>query len=70
MIVFMIDISNNAILSLIPFINFSMIFTDVTNNNLNILYLILMLISTIVIITIVITYIIRQYKSEKILFNE
>ena len=70
MIVFMIDISNNAILSLIPFINFSMIFTDVTNNNLNILYLILMFISTIVIITIVITYIIRQYKSEKILFNE
>ena len=39
MIVFMIDISNNAILSLIPFINFSMIFTDVTNNNLNIFYL-------------------------------
>ncbi len=70
MIVFMIDISNNAILSLIPFINFSMIFTEVTNNNLNILYLILMFISTIVIITIVITYIIRQYKSEKILFNE
>ena len=70
MIVFMIDISNNAILSSIPFINFSMIFTDVTNNNLNILYLILMFISTIVIITIVITYIIRQYKSEKILFNE
>ena len=70
MIVFMIDISNNAILSLIPFINFSMIFTDVTNNDLNILYLILMFISTIVIITIVITYIIRQYKSEKILFNE
>ena len=70
MIVFMIDISNNAILSLIPFINFSMIFTDVTNNNLNILYLILVFISTIVIITIVITYIIRQYKSEKILFNE
>ena len=70
MIVFMIDISNNAILSLTPFINFSMIFTDVTNNNLNILYLILMFISTIVIITIVITYIIRQYKSEKILFNE
>ena len=70
MIVFMIDISNNAILSLIPFINFSMIFTDVTNNNLNILYLILMFISTIVIITIVITYIIREYKSEKMLFNE
>ncbi len=70
MIVFMIDISNNAILSLIPFINFSMIFTDVTNNNLNILYLILMIISTIVIITIVTAYIIKQYKSEKVLFNE
>lgn len=70
MIVFMIDISNNALLSLIPFINFSMIFTDVTNNNLNIFYLILMLLSTIAIITIVITYIIKQYKSEKILFNE
>ena len=66
----MIDISNNAILSLIPFINFSMIFTDVINNNLNIFNLILMFISTIIIITIVIAYIIKQYKSEKILFNE
>ena len=70
MIAFMIDISNNAILSLIPFINFSMIFTDVINNNLNIFNLILMFISTIIIITIVIVYIITQYKSEKILFNE
>ena len=70
MIAFMIDISNNAILSLIPFINFSMIFTDVINNNLNIFNLILMFISTIIIITIVIAYIIKQYKSEKILFNE
>lgn len=69
MIVFMLDITNNAILSVIPFVNFSIIFTDIANGNLNIFYLILMFISTIIIIILVIYYIIKQYKSEKVLFN-
>ena len=63
MIAFMLNISNNWLLSIIPFINFSIIFTDITNGNLNILHLILMFISTIIIIIIVTYYIIKQYKS-------
>ena len=69
MIAFMLNISNNWLLSIIPFINFSIIFTDITNGNLNILHLILMFISTIIIIVIVTYYIIKQYKSEKVLFT-
>lgn len=69
MIAFMLNISNNWLLSIIPFINFSVIFTDITIGNLNILHLILMLISTILIIVIVTYYIIKQYKSEKVLFT-
>ena len=69
MIAFMLNISNNWLLSIIPFINFSIIFTDITNGNLNILHLILMFISTIIIIIIVTYYIIKQYKSEKVLFT-
>ena len=69
MIVFLINIPNNALLSIIPFINFSMNFTDVANGNINILYLTLMFISTILIIVLVIYYIIKQYKSEKVLFS-
>lgn len=69
MIVFLLNISNNAILSMIPFVNFSVIFTDVANNNINILYIILMFISTIIFIAIIIKCIIKQYTSEKVLFN-
>lgn len=69
MIAFMLNISNNWLLSITPFINFSIIFTDITNGNLNILHLILMFASTIIIIVIVIYYIIKQYKSEKVLFT-
>ncbi len=70
MIVFLLNISNNAFLSMIPFVNFSIIFSDVANNNINILYVILMFISTIIFITIIIKCIIKQYTSEKVLFNK
>ena len=69
MIAFMLNISSNWLLSIIPFINFSIIFTDITNGNLNILNLILMFTSTILIIILVIYYIIKQYKSVKVLFT-
>ena len=69
MIVFMLNITNNWLLSIIPFINFSVIFTDIANGNLNIFYLILMFVSTLIIIIAVIYYIVKQYKSEKVLFN-
>lgn len=70
MIVMLLNISNSLILSIIPFVNFSMIFDDVINNNINVLYIIAMFVSTIIYIIIVINYIIKQYTSEKVLFSK
>lgn len=69
MIAFMIKISSSALLSLVPFLNFALLFTDITAGNVNYLYIFLMLVSTIVIICLVLGIIIKQYKSEKILFT-
>lgn len=69
MIAFILDINNNAILSIIPFVNFTMIFQDVSNGTINYFYILLMIISTVVFIGIVIYYIIKQYTSEKVLFT-
>ena len=69
MIAFMIGLTTTNIYALIPFLNFTLIFTDITSGNINYLHIALMLISTIVIITIVLKVIIKQYKSEKVLFN-
>ena len=69
MIAFMINIQTTNILALIPFINFTLIFTDITNGNIDYLNIFLMLLSTIVIIAVVLSIIIKQYKSEKVLFN-
>ena len=68
MIAFMVGITTTPLLSIIPFLNFTTIFTDITAGNINILNILLMLISTIIYISIVFVYIIKQYKSEKILF--
>ena len=69
MIAFMINIQTTNILALIPFINFTLIFTDITNGNIDYLNIFLMLLSTIVIIVAILSIIIKQYKSEKVLFN-
>lgn len=69
MIAFFINIKTNALISIIPFLNFTQIFNDVNGGTVNILNIALMAISSIVYITIIIWYIIRQYKSETILFN-
>ena len=69
MIAFMINIQTTNILALIPFINFTLIFTDITSGNIDYLNIFLMLLSTIVIIAVVLSIIIKQYKSEKVLFN-
>ena len=67
MIAFLINLKTNALLSLVPFLNFTLIFTDITKGSINYTNILLMLISTIAIICIVLGIIIRQYKSEKIL---
>lgn len=69
MIAFMMEVKSSRILSMIPFINVTTVFTDLTNGIVDWLNIALMFISTIVVIVIVLWLIIRQYKSEKILFT-
>ena len=68
MIAFMMGITTTPILSVVPFINFTLIFTDINNGKIDLLNIALMAVSTIIYITLVFTYIIKQYKSEKVLF--
>ena len=68
MIAFMMGVQASPILSIIPFLNFTVIFTDISNGKIDLLNIVLMAISTIVYITIVLKVIIKQYKSEKVLF--
>lgn len=68
-VAFMVEIKTSALLSLVPFLNYTLLFTDITNNTVNYVNIILMFISTIVIIAVVLYIIIKQYKSEHILFT-
>ena len=68
MIAYFANVSSSVVLSLIPFLNYSLIFTDVANNKVDVLEISLMLISTIILTTIILYIIIKQYKSEKVLF--
>ena len=70
MIAFMMGITTTPILSIVPFLNFTLIFTDINNGTINLLNIVLMAISTIIYISLVFSYIIKQYKSEKVLFAE
>jgi len=69
MIAFMIGIKTNTLLSIVPFLNFSLVLNDISVGIINYLEISLMFISTIIYIVIVIWLIVKQYKSEKILFN-
>ena len=70
MIAFMMGITTTPILSIVPFLNFTLIFTDINNGTINLLNIGLMAISTIIYISLVFAHIIKQYKSEKVLFGE
>ena len=70
MIAFMISIPTTPLLSIVPFLNYSLIFTDINAGNINILNISLMIISSFVYIAIVMHFIIKQYTSEKILFSK
>lgn len=70
MIAFMMNLETTTILSFIPFLNCTLLFTDIINGNVNILNIIIMLISNIVIILLVLFVIIKQYKSEQVLFSD
>lgn len=69
MIAYFAGIKSTLVLSLIPFLNYSLIFTDVANNNIKVLEITFMVLSTILLTTIILGIIIKQYKSEKVLFS-
>ena len=69
MIAFMIEIKTSALLSVVPFLNFTLLFTDIVNGEANALYIILMFASSIVYIFVILWLIIKQYKSESVLFT-
>ncbi len=69
MIAYMLNIETTRALALVPFLNYTMIFNDITNGNVDVLNIVLMFLSTIVIIIAVLFVIIKQYKSEKVLFT-
>ena len=68
MIAFMAGVSSSPILSLVPFLNYTLLFQDIVTGTIDIVNILLMSISTIVVITLVLVIIIKQYKSEKVLF--
>ena len=68
MIAFMMGITTTPILSIVPFLNFTLIFTDINNGTIDFANILLMAVSTIIYISVVFAYIIKQYKSEKVLF--
>lgn len=70
MIAFMTDLSTTPLFAIIPFLNYTMIFTDITNGKIDYLNIGLMLVSTVIYISIVLKLIIKQYKSENVLFSK
>ena len=68
MIAFMINMQTNNLLAFVPFLNMTMIFTDINNGIYNIFQIFIMFVSSIVYIAIIMYIIITQYKSEKVLF--
>ena len=70
MIAFMVGIKTTNLLALVPFLNFTLIFTDISRGNIDVINIILLTISTAIYISIVLAIIIKQYKSEKVLFEK
>lgn len=68
MIAFMANIKTTALISIIPFLNYVQIFNDVNSGNINYLHIFLMFATTLIYISIVLFYIIKQYRNEKVLF--
>lgn len=69
MIVMLAGIETSTVLSLVPFLNVSLIFNDMLAGKVDILNLVLVAISSIIFIAIILSIIIKQYKSEKVLFS-
>lgn len=70
MIAFMIDIEMTNITAIVPFLNYTLLFREIVDGNFNIIHIILMIVSTFIFIILLLNLIIKQYKSEKVLFSE
>ena len=70
MIADMANLKTTNWVALIPFINHIQIFNDVNGGNINVIQIILMVISILVFVGLVLAFIIREYKSERILFSD
>ena len=70
MMISLIGIKISTIYYLIPIANYVQLLMDIFSKNFNYLNILIVLISSIIYVVIVIYYIIRQYKSEKVLFGE
>lgn len=70
MMVSLIGIKINTIYYLIPIANYVQLLMDIFSKNFNYLNISIVLISSIIYVIVVISYIIAQYKSEKVLFGE
>ena len=68
MIAFMAGVSSSPLLSLVPFLNYTLLFQDIILGTVDVVNILLMALSTIVVITLVLVVIIKEYKSEKVLF--
>lgn len=69
MFINILGIEMTPLLSAVPIINHTLLLNDIFNGNINYLNILIMFISTIGCVIFVIYYIVRQYKSEKILFS-
>ena len=66
---YFMNLKTTPLYSMIPFLNLNLIFSDTVKGEFDIINIGLMIISTIIIITLLLSFIIKQYKSEKTLFG-
>ena len=69
LISYLMNLKTTPLYSVIPFLNLNLIFSDAVKGDFNIINIGLMIISTIIFITLLLSFIIKQYKSEETLFG-
>ncbi len=70
MMISLLHIDINTTYYIIPIANYVQLLMDIFQNNYNYINIMIVLITTIIYVIIVISYIINKYKSEKVLFGE
>ena len=68
MIAFMINVPTSNLLAFVPFLNMTMIFTDINNGIYNLTQIVILFASSIVYIAIILYFIVKEYNGEKVLF--